>query len=287
MKRSIIITIIILTGLFNNAFAKAENTTEMATKRKPINYTIILDLSDRVLNKNQLFYDIAQIELIFKRFKKKAKQNLIITSKDRFVLKIIPQKDSALDIDYYENILQLRLDQLSIRDKNQRLEQLDSILTSTLEKLKKEAVLGNKHTDYAGVDLWAFLNENKGNLTSKGYENTIIIMTDGYLDFENNNHVIKQKNQFTGTKFLKNLNDNDWKLDAKNKDIGILPISLDFKATWIVTGIKSKQTSDLFQVSKIKYFWNKWIKESANTYPYFINYNTKNQILSELNSILN
>jgi hypothetical protein len=287
MKRSIILTIIILTGLFNLAFAKAENTTEMATKRKPINYTIILDLSDRVLNKNQLSYDIAQIELVFKKFKKKAKQNLIITSKDRFVLKIIPQKGSTLDIDYYENILQLRLDQLSIRDKNQRLEQLDSILTSTLEKLKTEAVLGKKHTDYAGVDLWAFLNDNKGNLTSKGYENTIIIMTDGYLDFENNSHVIKQKNQFTGTKFLKNLNDNNWKLDAKNKDIGILPISLDFKATWIVTGIKSKQTSDLFQISKIKYFWNKWIKESANTHPYFINYNTKNQILSELNSILN
>ncbi|EMY79931.1 hypothetical protein pgond44_14488 [Psychroflexus gondwanensis ACAM 44] len=287
MKSYTLLTIIIINGLFSLAFANEENTSENLSKRKPINYTIILDLSDRVLNQNQLSYDFAQIELIFKKFKKKAKQNLIITSKDRFVLKIIPQKGSSLDLNYYENILQLRLDQLSIKDKNKRLEKLESILTSTLEKLKKEAVLGKKHSDYAGVDLWSFLNNNKENLTSAGYDNTIIIMTDGYLDFENNNHVIEQNNHFTGTNFLKDLNGNDWKLEAKNKDIGILPISLDFKATWIVTGIKSKEASDLYQISKVKYFWNKWIKQSANTHPLFINYSTKSQILSELNSIIN
>ena len=293
MKNSTIsIIITILGALYTLTFAnEVENGIESESgtsfKRNPVNYTIILDLSDRVLNENQLAYDIAQIELIFNKFKKKARQNLIITFKDRFVLKIIPQKGSTLDLDYYENILQLRLDQISISNKNKRLEKLESKLKPTLKQLQKDAILGDKSNDFEGVDLWSFLNDNKNNLASSGYDNTIIIMTDGYLDFENNNHVIEQDNQYTGTKFLKNLNSNDWKLEAKNKDIGILPIPINFDATWIITGIKSKNENDLYQISKIKHFWDKWINESANTHPNFINYSTESQILSELNSILN
>jgi len=282
----------ILTAFISIAFAngvesKVEDETSSFLKRKPVNYTIILDLSDRVLNQNQLEYDIAQIKLIFSKFKKKAKQNLIITSKDRFVLKIIPQKGSSIDLDYYENILQLRLDQIGISEKNKRLEKLESSLSPVLEKLQKDAILGDNSNDYAGVDLWSFLNDSKENLTKSGYDNTIIIMTDGYLDFENSNHVIEKDNQYTGTKFLRKLNSNDWKAEAENKDIGILPIPLNFDATWIVTGIKSNNESDLLQISKIKYFWDKWIQESANTNPNFINYSSESQILSELNSILN
>jgi len=52
------------------------------------------------------------------------------------------------------------------------------------------------------LDLWSFLNNNKENLTSAGYDNTIIIMADGYLVFENNNHVIEQNNNFTGTEIF-------------------------------------------------------------------------------------
>jgi len=289
MRTPILITIISILFAFCNLAFGNELESEFTTlsKRKPINYIVILDLSDRVLNENQLTYDIAQIELIFNKFKKKAKQNLIITSNDRFVLKIIPQKGSTLDHDYYENILQLRLDQVSISDKNKSLVNLESKLTPTLKQLQKDAILGEKSNNYAGVDLWSFLNDNKNNLTSPGYDNTIIIMTDGYLDFENNNHVIERNNYFTGTKFLKNLNSNDWKQKATDNEIGILPISLNFKATWLITGIKSKNEDDLYQISKIKYFWDKWIKESSNTNPLFINYSTKSQILSELNSILN
>lgn len=284
LKIICVISFLISLGL---AIADAKELKEVSNKRKPINYTIILDLSDRVLNQHQLTYDIAQIKLIFNDFKKKAKQNLIITSKDRFILKIIHQKKSTLDIDYYENIIQLRLDQLNIRDKNKQLENLESKLATTLEQLKKDANLGDNTSDYAGVDLWSFLNDNKDNLTSPDYNNTIVIMTDGYLDFENDNHVIELKNHFTGTKFLRELSSDNWKEKAIQEGYGILPINLKFEAKWIITGIKSKNSSDIFQLSKIKYFWNKWIEESASTSPHFINYSTESQILSELTTIIN
>lgn len=281
MKTFQIYSLIIALGFFNLAFAKAETTT----KRKPINYTIILDLSDRVLNEKQLDYDIAQIQLIFQKFKKKAKQNLIITSKDRFVVKIIPQKSSSLDYNHFENLLQLRLDQIHIKDKNNSMKKLDSILTETLNQLKVNAILGKRKSDYAGVDLWSFLNANKEQIALPLYDNTIVIMTDGYLDFEDNSHVVKRENQFTGTGFIKTLNSNNWKSYAEDKKMGLLPISIKHKATWIITGLKSKQPKDLFQITKLKYFWTKWITESTKASPQFINYSTESQILSELNSI--
>lgn len=287
IKLLILINIIIFLISFGLSAANTKTNSDHIFKRRPINYTIILDLSDRVLNENQLNYDIAQIKQLFSDFKNKAKQNLIITSKDRFVLKIIPQKRSTLNLDFYENTIQLRLDQLNIREKNKKLEELESNLITTLGQLKKEAILGKNTNDYAGVDLWSFINDNKDSLTSPGYENTIVIMTDGYLDFENSNHVVELKNHFTGTKFLKELNSDNWKEKAIQEDYGILPINLNFDAKWIITGLKSKNKSDLFQLSKIKYFWNKWIEESANTKPYFINYSTESQILSQLNTIIN
>jgi hypothetical protein len=281
MKTFQIYILIVALSFFSFAFAKAETTT----KRKPINYTIILDLSDRVLNEKQLDYDIAQIELVFQKFRKKARQNLIITSKDRFVVKIIPQNGSSLDHNYFENLLQLRLDQIHIKDKNSRMEKLGSILKETLNKLKDSAILGKRKSDYAGVDLWSFLNTNKEQIARPAYDNTIVIMTDGYLDFEDNSHVVKRENQFTGTGFIKTLNSNTWKKDAEDKKMGLLPILIHHKATWIITGLKSKQPKDLFQITKLKYFWTKWITESAKASPQFINYSTESQILSELNSI--
>src|SRR5690554_1499496 len=122
-----------------NSQAAPNSENSNLTKREPVNYTIILDLSDRVLNDNQLSYDFEQIKMMFNKFKQIAKQNLIITSKDRFVVKIIPQKNSPLDINYYENLLQLRLDQVSIKDKNNFLNKLDAELPAILEKLEKEA----------------------------------------------------------------------------------------------------------------------------------------------------
>lgn len=288
MKKSIqtIVLLVILFSTISPLEAASNNEVIQAMKREPVNYTVIMDLSDRVLNPNQLAYDIEQIKTMFDKFKQIAKQNLIITSKDRFVVKIVPQKNSPLDVDYYENALQLRLDQISIKDKNNRLNQLEAEFPAILERLQNEALYGKNTYDYAGVDLWQFLNENRDNLAFPSYKNTIVIMTDGYLDFESNRHVINQGNRFTSTSFINRLGSESWQEDAKSKDYGILPVSIRQNATWVITGLKSKKPNDLMQLAKLKYFWTKWIKESAQTSPVFINYSTRSQILSELHSAI-
>ena len=58
-------------------------------KPKPLNYTVIIDLSDRILLPEQLDKDFYLIEKYFKIFKENSRRNLVLTSKNRFSVKII------------------------------------------------------------------------------------------------------------------------------------------------------------------------------------------------------
>jgi hypothetical protein len=140
---------------------------EEKVEKQPINFTVLLDLSDRILVPEQLEKDFALIETTFKSFEKHARENLVISSKDRFCIKIIPQKNSPLNADYYEDLLQLYLDETPVAVKNKSVELLSNSLQGTLEKLKKEALFGSNTKAYFGVDIWAYLHDNGKNKNSR------------------------------------------------------------------------------------------------------------------------
>ncbi|HSD07666.1 hypothetical protein [Flavobacterium sp.] len=259
MKNSQYILSLILISLLFISCGK-EKAEEI---QKPKNYTVILDLSDRILLPEQLDKDFYLIEKYFKSFEENSRRNLVLTSKNRFSVKIIPQKNSPLNIDCYEDLLQLYLDETEVKNKNKSLLALSQSLHKTLNALKKEALYGKTTTDYFGVDIWAYLHDNGKALSKCGYDNTVLVLTDGYFDFESQSHVIKEKNQYTSTQFLKELTTNDWKKEAETKQMGLLPITLDKNTKWIVAGISGKQASDILQTEKITYFWKKWLMQSG------------------------
>jgi hypothetical protein len=236
---------------------------EVKTERKSINQIVLLDLSDRILVPEQLDKDFALIATAFKSFEKKARQNLVISSKDRFSIKIIPQKNSPLNVNHYEDLLQLYLDETEVASKNKSLVSLSKALPTILENLKKDALYGKTSNAYFGVDIWAYLHDNGMGLSKSGYENQILILTDGYFDFESQAHVLKDKNQYTSTRFLNDLTTSNWKDIAASLQYGLLPIHLEKNTQWIVAGISGKKANDILQTEKITYFWEKWLKQSG------------------------
>lgn len=253
------------------------------SKRKPINYSIILDLSDRILQKHQIEKDIALIEKTFKHFETQARRGLILTSKDRFSVKIIPQKGSPVDMEFFENSLQINLNEIAVKDKNLKLQALSSSIRGVLLKLSKACMFSEHSRDYFGVDIWSYLN-NKGSefFNIEGYENITLIITDGYFDFENKDHVLKFKNRFTSTQFLNSLNGFDWQSKAETGDYGLIPIKLNANVSWIISGIQSKNSSDILQTKKIAYFWEKWLNESgAKNYRFILN-GSEHEMTSQL-----
>lgn len=254
--------------------ASCNQSNNSPIESKPVNYTILLDLSDRILTPNQLEKDFFLIETAFKSFEKQAKKNLILSSKDRFSIKIIPQKNSNLNIANYEDLLHVYFDEIEVKDKNNALKSISKSLPNTLEVLKKAALFSPKSSDYFGVDIWAYLHNNGQNLSKNGYDNTILIITDGYFDFESQAHVIQDKNQYTSTLFLKSLNGANWEKEAETKNYGLMPIKLEKNTKWVVAGVSGKIANDILQTDKIIYTWKKWLKQSgvtANTPQFILN----------------
>lgn len=255
---------------------------EPKIEKKPTNYSVVLDLSDRILLPEQLDKDFYLIEKYFKAFEKKARRNLVLSSKDRFSVKIIPQKNSPLNLDHYEDLLQLYLDEAEVKDKNKALMALSQSLHKVLENLKKDALYGKASNNYFGVDIWAYMHDNGKGLSKAGFENIVLVLTDGYFDFESQAHVIQDKNQYTSTRFLNELNTSNWKQISESKEYGLMPVQLEKNTKWIVAGIFGKKANDILQTQKIAYFWKKWLTQSGVNSSNFILNGSK----SEMSSLL-
>ena len=273
-----ILSLIFTTSMLFTSCVEEEAKTEM----KPTNYIVVLDLSDRILLPEQLDKDFYLIEKYFKVFEKKARRNLVLSSKDRFSIRIIPQKNSPLNIEHYEDLLQIYLDETEVQYKNKSLLALSESLPKVLNNLKKEAVYAKVSNNYFGVDIWAYLHDSGMALSKPGFENNILVLTDGYFDFESQAHVIKNKNQYTSTRFLNELTSSNWKQESELKQFGLLPIKLEKNTKWIVAGISGKKASDILQTEKITYFWNKWLSQSGVSKSFVILNSSKTEMASSL-----
>lgn len=284
MKNLIItLRLIFTTSLVFTSCSEEEVKTEM----KPTNYIVVLDLSDRILLPEQLDKDFYLIEKYFKAFEKNARRNLVLSSKDRFSVKIIPQKNSPLNVNHFEDLLQLYLDETEVQYKNKSLLALSESLPKVLNNLKKEAVYGKASNNYFGVDIWAYLHDSGMALSKPGFENKVLVITDGYFDFESQSHVIQNKNQFTSTRFLTKLTSSDWKQISESNQFGLMPIKLEKNTKWIVAGISGKKASDILQTEKITYFWKKWLNQSGVTQTNIILNSSKTEMASSLIQQLN
>ena len=268
----------VLSLVFITSCGKEETKIE----KKPTNYTVVLDLSDRILLPDQLDKDFYLIEKYFKTFEENSRRNLVLTSKNRFSVKIIPQKNSPLNVDHYEDLLQIHLDETDVKDKNKSLSALSQSLPKVLDALKKEALFGKVSNAYFGVDIWAYLHDSGMGLSKPGYTNTVLVLTDGYFDFETQAHVIQDKNQYTSTRFLNELTSPDWKQISETKEYGLLPIKLEKDTKWIVAGFSGKRANDILQTEKITYFWKKWLTQSGVSASQFILNGSKTDMSSNL-----
>jgi hypothetical protein len=146
---------------------------------------------------------------------------------------------------------------ISVQPKNKSLTELTQSLPKVLENLKKDAIYRKDYSNYFGVDIWSYMHDNGKGLSKPDYDNIVLVLTDGYFDFESQYHVIQNKNQYTTNHFLNELTATDWKQISVAKEYGLLPIQLEKNTKWIVAGISGKKANDIMQTEKITYFWKK------------------------------
>ena len=240
----------------------AASTLNATPDRKLVNLVVVLDLSDRLLIPGQAAKDKATILAAFAAFEDVVRSQLFVKSKDVFSVVILPQRNSVLRADAHETRLRLDMGRLAVTEKNRKYMEFKANLGKLVDNLYAEAGKGTKTSDYFGVDIWQFFNQSINDYLLPGATNQVVMLTDGYLDFESDTHTARVKNRYTSSKFLRSLSGADWKQVAEAKDLGIYPIQNKIVACkLIVTGLNAKYGGQS-ELDKLRYFWTKWLSES-------------------------
>ena len=229
------------------------------------NYVVLLDLSDRLIsNPNQTDIDTSAIRAVFEKFEADVKRHLVVKSKDKFSVRVIPQKNSTLPINGFENNLTIDLASFNAAQKLIKLNDFKDKLGVTIKMLYQQAYMGNKSSDYFGVDIWQYFKEQINSDIKDGCKNNIIVLTDGYFDFEDKSRGLTSENQSTATTHLMTkLKNSNWKEIAEENKIGIIPVTLKPNVQFVIAGIQSKN-DDLMEASKLIYLWEKWLTQSGS-----------------------
>lgn len=260
-----ILTIIAFSIILYSCKTQARET---ATIKKSNNYVVIIDLSDRIIQRqDQVEIDTTAVKAIFKKFEESVQQNLTVKSSDKFSLRIIPQTRSSLPVGFFENSLSIDMGKFSAAEKLKNLNVFKSNFSNHLKSLYQQAFLGNENSDFAGVDIWKYFNDQVNSDLDSGYNNQVLIITDGYFDFQDKQHGITDNNHSTTTApLMSKMSGVQWQAKADTLDLGLIPVKLTIPATWQVCGIQSKiGDKDLLEAKKLSYIWNKWLVASGAT----------------------
>ena len=235
----------------------------------PRNVIILLDLSDRlILNQNQIELDKQLIGSIAGIYLKTIKDTIVKYDKDfslikdKFSVRIADQKNSIINKDQYENNLQF--DFKSNKKDNYKfiLQEFVPLLNNEIDKLYTEASLSKIPEEYSGADIWKFFNDDLEPMldNSPNAKNYLIILTDGYLYFEDYKGKVESSNRRTDMKFLNNLRDKNWEETFENQDLGLIKPNKSFPN--LKVAVMEVQPKDFWnEYDLIKKVWGKWFQE--------------------------
>jgi len=273
--KKLIFNLLLISILFLNINLFAQSNTST-------NYLVILDLSDRLLSDQQAEKDLKSIGSVYQSFIKSIKQKNIINATDRFKIKIVHQPGTSLNEGNYQQFLELDLSTIPAMNRIAAVASFDKRIRPVLQKLYKDAELGPKSSDYSGVDLWRFFNEKLTLELRENMNNQVVILNDGYFDYENKKHpAIKRQNRSTNTSFYRVIRGNNWESTMNNGNYGILKTNVNFQKFDIsigIVGLNPKENS-LTELDMLKETWSKWLIEIGFSNIYLIeNQNDSNTV---------
>ena len=171
-------------------------SVSMLKDERPLNLTIYLDLSDRLLKNKvseQMESDTTIIDYLFENiFLGKCKKS-ILKSKDHFQIFFYPAPAQS-DINQLSTALNLDLSKFNAPQKKEKSKEFQSTYKQNVEAIYQRALTEKK---YIGSDIWGFFSNKKVDVqcVRPGNRNVLVILTDGYIFHQDNK--VKEGNTYS------------------------------------------------------------------------------------------
>lgn len=230
---------------------------------RPANFVVLLDLSDRLLAPDQFRRDQVLVQTVFAQFEARVRQQQIVFAKDCFRVVIAPQKGITYRPETYMDALYLDMSTLKMAEKRQRLDALRTDLARQLNRLYQQAMAGKRQTrDFAGCDLWQYVNEQLPTDLKPDADNLLVVLTDGYFDFEKNTHGLTQGNRATDSRMLERLRrDPNWQQTLAHPTEGLLPVTKRLPNLSVCVAEVRPKVDHLNEADLLTALWDKWLRE--------------------------
>jgi hypothetical protein len=157
---------------------------------KQHNFILLLDLSDRLIDQDQVKRDLNIIEnVIWPEFLKIVKKKVYVKSKDAFQIVFANQENSIFsptDLFRFQDSLSIDLSTELVRNKKKKTDYFKNNFGRFLKNIYKKASFSKDKNAYYGADIYKYFNEDLANEIVKSSKesnviNHIFILTDGYL----------------------------------------------------------------------------------------------------------
>ncbi|MDQ3191290.1 MAG: hypothetical protein M3Q58_06835 [Bacteroidota bacterium] len=246
---------------------------EIESRKK--NFIVVLDLSDRIVNNNQIQNDIDDILNIRRLFIAIAKNELETSddsriSENTFKIKIVPQKN--IKQEYNKELEALLIDFTGVNDNEpEKLQQIfkkdaEKNYKTKLEELFNKARFSENKKNYDGANFYKYFNEDFEKHLLNGADNYAFLITDGYMYFETDVNATGTQGTFTNMSHLKKnskIENSNWLIDYEKKDLKMLPVKKNFSndsCMVFIMQIKPEETNQN-EYDFINNVWKNWFSE--------------------------
>jgi hypothetical protein len=235
----------------------------MDRKSNNLNITILVDLSSRIDQPYQQSKDSAYIVSIANIFNNHIVNKKLGLLKDKMQLLFHPTPNNSL-INNLSQKLQITYEKgVSKKEWIGKTTSLYQEVPSQIYELAREDF--QKSKKYPGADIWRFFEDDiKDYAIDECYRNIVVILTDGYMFFENTKIIEKNRTTYLTPKFLNGLplKNANWKKIFEEKDYGFKVANQDLEEVEVlVLGIQSLNTENSYAPDIIEEYWNKWFRE--------------------------
>lgn len=248
----------ILTGCGSKQASSAEYTND--------NITILLDLSDRIAPKvhtDQVEKDIAAVMEIEQAFKQRIFSKGTFNTNDKIKVIFYPQLKERRIIEIAEK-LTINLENLEPRAKKNVFRSLDTLYKNNLTELYNIAVA---QQSYSGSDIYNFFKDRVEDdciIKDTFYHNTLVIISDGYLYWENSRLQDGNRFSFIGpdaVQVKQFRRSPSWETAFDKGDFGFLPIKNSFPELSVLLLEVNPVPAYPEDYDIMKKYWGKWFEE--------------------------